>query len=624
MVVVVSLIPVVVVPHEAVVPVEVPVVESPAESAEEADTETESERNPGADSVEAGVPEPARVSDDRRPVNQPWIVGGHVDDVGARRLDHDRLALRDDFFLRGRLEVARLLSALAHRLDGVEHVLLLVHVRVAQRRRPGEVLVHVSQHRGKLRDCLDAGIPGLLIDSLGKLLALQIGVLLHPTLRFHDLNRIRGGREDLRNQRVRIERDGRHQLLQLLGSLAGHRLSLDRLRCLVSCRRPRFLDTCWHHGFLSCCGRVRAREQARDEERRCPRLHCLLLTPSEGELVLSIIAAAAFVRGPLNAGPGAASAGGAASVASKLTGDALGACTGSPAGNASAMSARNCALTRGSRAPPANATSAAGSAVISHADGSFIGRPAPHRCSRRAPPRFDRRAPRPRLRRAGAGTLRLRIGSCRSPFVLLMSKCRSAMRRTRPMGQTAAARATRCRGAPTCAEPSSGLRGASFALSGLSSDRGRSDWPRRDHCQTQVLLALEEGHPSGEGAHRGCCSRGGWAIDAIRRLSRARWPLPGELVPRAIRGGAESAEEGAQRSNCPPPQGAGSGIAPSWSASQPDISTLLETGHFYLGLTLSRKAFARGRGDMLRPCDPSSCSGSSGSACAPRSSRCRR
>ena len=39
---------------------------------------------------------------------------------------------------------------------------------------------------------------------------------------------------------------------------------------------------------------------------------------------------------------------------------------------------------------------------------------------------------------------------------------------------------------------------------------------------------------------------------------------------------------------------------------------------------LSRKAFARGRGDMLRPCDPSSCSGFSGSACAPRSSRCRR
>src|SRR5437016_1345413 len=110
MVVAVRLIPVVVVPHEAVVPVEAPVVKPPAESAEEADAETESERNPGTDSVEAGVPEPARVSDDRRPVNQPWIVGGHVDDIGVRRLDHDRLALGDDIFLRGRLEVACLRS----------------------------------------------------------------------------------------------------------------------------------------------------------------------------------------------------------------------------------------------------------------------------------------------------------------------------------------------------------------------------------------------------------------------------------------------------------------------------------------------------------------------------------
>ena len=77
-----------------------------------------------------------------------------------------------------------------------------------------------------------------------------------------------------------------------------------------------------------------------------------------------------------------------------------------------------------------------------------------------------------------------------------------------------------------------------------------------------------------------------WAIEAIRRLSRARWPLRGELVPRAIRGGAESAAESVQRSSRPPPQGAGPGTAPSLiQRAQPDISTLLETGHFYLGLT---------------------------------------
>src|SRR5437016_2272317 len=136
-------IPVVVEHHAVAAPVGVPVVPSPAESTVEADPETDSERNPRAGGVQAGVPEPAGVCDERRAVDQPRIVGRHVDHLGVCRLDHDRLTLRDDVFLRGGLEVPRLLGSPAHRLHGVEHGLLLVHVCVAQRRRPGEVLVHV-------------------------------------------------------------------------------------------------------------------------------------------------------------------------------------------------------------------------------------------------------------------------------------------------------------------------------------------------------------------------------------------------------------------------------------------------------------------------------------------------
>src|SRR5207253_9244118 len=189
-------IPVVVEHHAVAAPVGVPVVPSPAESTVEADPETDSERNSRAGGVQAGVPEPAGVCDERRAVDQPRIVGRHVDHLGVCGLDHDRLTLRDDVFLRGGLEVARLLGSPAHRLHGVEHGLLLVHVCVAQRRRPGEVLVHVRQHGGKLRDRLDARIPGLLIDGLGQLLPIQFGVLLHPTVRLHDLGGVRRGGED--------------------------------------------------------------------------------------------------------------------------------------------------------------------------------------------------------------------------------------------------------------------------------------------------------------------------------------------------------------------------------------------------------------------------------------------
>src|SRR5882724_2621166 len=79
--------------HSPVAPIGVPVVPSPTESAEEADPPTESERNPRADGPEAGVPVPAWVSDQRRTIDRPRVVFGHVDDLGVCRLDHDRLAL---------------------------------------------------------------------------------------------------------------------------------------------------------------------------------------------------------------------------------------------------------------------------------------------------------------------------------------------------------------------------------------------------------------------------------------------------------------------------------------------------------------------------------------------------
>src|SRR6267143_911108 len=109
-----------------------PVVPSPTESGEEADPPTDPERNPRADGIEAGVPDPAWISDQRRTIDRPRVVFGDVDDLGVCRLDHDRLALRGDVFLGRALEVSSLLRSLAHGLDGIENRLLLVHVCVAQ------------------------------------------------------------------------------------------------------------------------------------------------------------------------------------------------------------------------------------------------------------------------------------------------------------------------------------------------------------------------------------------------------------------------------------------------------------------------------------------------------------
>jgi hypothetical protein len=44
-------------------------------------------------------------------------------------------------------------------------------------------------------------------------------MLLQPPVCFHDLLGIGSGGEDLRHQSIRIQRDGRYQLLQLFWSL---------------------------------------------------------------------------------------------------------------------------------------------------------------------------------------------------------------------------------------------------------------------------------------------------------------------------------------------------------------------------------------------------------------------
>ena len=124
------------------------------------------------------------------------------------------------------LRLPACLRPLAHHLYGIHHILLLVVVGVAQRGRPGEVLVHISQDGWKCSERLDARVPGLLVHSLTQSVALQIRMRLHPSVGLDDLLGKRGRRQDLRHKRIRIQRNRRYQLLQLLGSLlrVGRRL----------------------------------------------------------------------------------------------------------------------------------------------------------------------------------------------------------------------------------------------------------------------------------------------------------------------------------------------------------------------------------------------------------------
>src|SRR5262249_7832153 len=76
--------------------------------------------------------------------------------------------------------------------------------------------VNEGEQVRKRRQPLQGRIPGLPLHRIFEVAALEVRVVLGPTGRHHDFERVGGGGQDLREQRVGIERDGRDQLLQLL------------------------------------------------------------------------------------------------------------------------------------------------------------------------------------------------------------------------------------------------------------------------------------------------------------------------------------------------------------------------------------------------------------------------
>src|SRR6267143_5820976 len=102
-------------------------------------------------------------------------------------------------------------------LHGIRHILRLVYIRLAKRRRPSQVLVHVFKNRRELRQGLYARIPVLFVDFFAELVTFEIGMTLHPALRLDNLSWIRGSGENLGNERVRVQGDRRHELSQFLG-----------------------------------------------------------------------------------------------------------------------------------------------------------------------------------------------------------------------------------------------------------------------------------------------------------------------------------------------------------------------------------------------------------------------
>ncbi len=180
---------------------------------------------------------PRRIPEERHVSGRPIadaeddhrIVDRHVNDFRLDRLDRDVLG-HDHHLAAGRrrcrhpshpllltgFQVAGGFRLGAQRLNRLGDVVRLHQEGFPELLGPIQLVVHHGQHLRNRRQALDARVPGLLLHGIFEILALEVRVVLGPPRGHHHFERIRGGRQNLRQQRVGVERHRGDELLQLL------------------------------------------------------------------------------------------------------------------------------------------------------------------------------------------------------------------------------------------------------------------------------------------------------------------------------------------------------------------------------------------------------------------------
>src|SRR5271155_4117598 len=125
---------VVVINYGPAAPTYAPVAPAPAVAAVKADAEADSTPiKRRAAPPDSGIRVPTGPGDDGVSVNQPGVIRRYVHNVGCSRLNDDVRALRLNGLLLGALQIAGLLSFLAHHLNRVHYTLFLVVISVTKR-----------------------------------------------------------------------------------------------------------------------------------------------------------------------------------------------------------------------------------------------------------------------------------------------------------------------------------------------------------------------------------------------------------------------------------------------------------------------------------------------------------
>ncbi len=145
-------------------------------------------------------------------VNRHGIILGDIHHIGFGWNDTDDPSFVNHLLLSSGYEIPFSLCLCTQALDRIHHILRLTGVSLPQGYGPVILLVHHEEHVGIMGYRLDTHIPLLVVDQGG------FPVLSHITDRQIDLIDKRRRREDLGEQRIRVERNGSEQIIQFLRS----------------------------------------------------------------------------------------------------------------------------------------------------------------------------------------------------------------------------------------------------------------------------------------------------------------------------------------------------------------------------------------------------------------------
>jgi hypothetical protein len=144
-------------------------------------------------------------------VNDLRTINGDVDHLPHSRNDYNCPSFGINDLLRSRVEVAESSRLCAQPLHCIHDIRWLIQKRPAQVSRPGQIVVHHSEHFRVVGDGSDAAIPWLGFDKA------RVASSSNVTVCPNDLLRHRCRRQDLRQERVGVQGDGCHHLVEFIG-----------------------------------------------------------------------------------------------------------------------------------------------------------------------------------------------------------------------------------------------------------------------------------------------------------------------------------------------------------------------------------------------------------------------